>query len=210
LGEIVPINPESPEPGIVEKAVRRIRAGGVIAFPTTCLYGLGADAFNVSAVSRIFELKARSRDNPLLLLVKDADALTELAANVPDSAVALMERFWPGALTIVFEAKPTVPAELTAGTGKIGVRIPAHPVALALVKAIGRPITGTSANLSGSGGCLQVSDLNIPLGDSISLILDAGPLKGGIGSTVIDVTIDPPEILREGSEAAEDLYRVMG
>jgi len=120
-----------------------------------------------------------------------------------------MECFWPGALTIVFKAKKVLPANLTAGTGRIGVRMPQHPVALALAKALKSPITATSANITGNSGCSQVSDIDPLIADKLDLILDAGPLKGGIGSTVVDVTYDFPKILREGAIPATDIFAVL-
>jgi L-threonylcarbamoyladenylate synthase len=192
------VNPRSPEPEAIARAQEVIRAGGVVCFPTRCLYGLGADALDSGAVERVFEVKQRPADMPLLVLIGRSAQLAELAERVPPMAQLLMDRFWPGRLTLVLDARPVIPARLTAGTGKIGIRLAAHPVARALVEALGRPITGTSANLSGASGCRQIADLDPQIARQVDLILDGGPLKGGVGSTVVDVTGENPAVIREG------------
>lgn len=175
-----------------------MRAGGVVCFPTRCLYGLGADAFQPEAVERVFAIKERPQNQPLLVVISRLEQMAGLAAVVPPAARLLMERIWPGRLTIVLPALPDLPAPLTAGTGTIGVRLASHPVARALAAALDRPITATSANLSGEAGCRDIAELDPRIARRVDLILDAGPLKGGVGSTVVDVTRDPPVILREG------------
>lgn len=192
------MNPRSPEPEAIARAHEVIRRGGVVCFPTRCLYGLGADALDSAAVERVFEIKQRPSDMPLLVLIGRSAQLAELAERVPPMAQLLMDRFWPGRLTLVMEARSIVPARLTAGTGKIGIRLAAHPVARALVEALARPITGTSANLSGAGGCRQIAELDSQIARQVDLILDGGPLKGGVGSTVVDVTGENPVVIREG------------
>jgi L-threonylcarbamoyladenylate synthase len=194
-----------PEPQIIRVAADVLRAGGLLAFPTTGLYGLGADALNPRAVEKIFHVKQRDVHKPILVLVKNETELEKIAAKVPVSAVRMMTAFWPGALTIILEARPELPKVLTGGTGRIGIRVPRHPVALALVNAFDRPMTGTSANVSGSKGCSRVADLYAGLVQDLDLVLDAGPLKGGVGSTVVDATLDPPSVLREGAVSKERL-----
>lgn len=183
--------------------------GNIVVFPTSCLYGLAADAWNPVAVQKIFQAKKRSANNPLLVLVKDQKAVASLVNTIPPVAVLLMEKFWPGKLTIVFEAKGSLPETLTAGTGKIGIRIPEHKVAAALVNALENPITGTSANLSSDKGCSLISELHPEVARYTNLILDAGLLKGGLGSTVIDVTVTPPVILREGVVSAKKIQQIV-
>jgi L-threonylcarbamoyladenylate synthase len=195
IGAIDPLHPQA---DLIDTAVRILESGGVIAFPTGSLYGLGTDALNADAVDRVFAIKMRSADKPLLILVPDHKVVFDLAAEVPPAAKRLMDRFWPGQVTIVFKALPGLPANLTAGTGKIGIRLPGHPVAMALVSAFGRPITGTSANLSGRGGCHCIDQLDQMLIDQLDLVIDAGPLKAGIGSTVVDITGAEPVVIREG------------
>jgi L-threonylcarbamoyladenylate synthase len=207
--DIRSIDPRHPDPALIAMAGGVIQSGGVVIFPTACLYGLAADAFNRSAVEKIFRMKRRAPENPLLLLIPDQEALNRLAAEIPTTAVRIMERFWPGMVTLVFTAVETVPVYLTAGSGKIGVRLPAHPVARALAGAVRRPITGTSANISGRPGFEIAEGLPDVLAEPPDLILDAGRLKGGPGSTVVDVTLYPPRILREGSVPAADVLAVL-
>ena len=206
---IYQINALDPDPDLIADACRVIKAGGVVVFPATSLYGLAADAFNRSAVEKIRNMKNRSAQNPILLLVRNREALTILASEVPPQAGLLMARFWPGMLTLVLKAAATIPDYLTSGTGKIGVRVPAHPVARALVKGLDGPITGTSANLSGQPGCDIISGLNESLVEPPDLILDAGRLKGGAGSTVVDVTVMPPRILREGAVSSDLIFAAL-
>lgn len=201
----IKINPQDPRHDLIIKAARIIKRGGVVSFPTRYLYGLGADAFNNEAVDRVFEIKQRSYNKPLLVLLDKPENLTRLVRNVPSAAKRIMECFWPGDVTIVFEAKENLPLNLTAGTERIGVRMPQHPVALALTNAVESPITATSANVTGSVGCSLIQDLDPLIAEKLDLILDAGPLKGGTGSTVVDVTVDPLKILREGAIPARDI-----
>ncbi|MBW1846504.1 MAG: threonylcarbamoyl-AMP synthase [Deltaproteobacteria bacterium] len=202
---ILKIDPEKPQKDFIDEAARTIKNGGVIAFPTRSLYGLGADALNPDAVQKIFEIKKRPLDKPILVLIKDKDSISDIAKNIPPLAIRLMDTFWPGNVTIVLKANPDLPSALTAGTGKIGVRLPQHPVASALVKAFERPLTGTSANISGVQGCSRVSDLDFEVKTKLDLILDAGTLKKGQGSTVVDVTTNPSKVLREGEILEKDI-----
>ena len=207
--QIRKINPTSPEPQIIAEAAAVIKQGGVVVFPTRCLYGLGADAFDPDAVEKIIKIKQRPADNPILVLIHSRRQLGSLVANISPAAVAIMEAFWPGRVTLVFEASETLSNRLTARTGKIGVRLAGHPVAAALVKQVGSPVTGTSANLSSRPGCRQVQYLDPPIAKQVDLVLDAGMLKGGVGSTVVDVTADAPKILREGQLTAEEILRIL-
>ena len=208
--KIIQVDPLHPSHDQILEACRIIKNGGVIMFPTQHLYGLGAAALNVKAVDKVFEIKQRPHNKPLLVLIHEQKDLTKLVQKIPSKAIRIMECFWPGALTIVFEAKKILPANLTAGTGRIGVRMPQHPVAMALAKTLKSPITATSANITGNSGCSQISDIDPLIADKLDLILNAGPLKGGIGSTVIDVTHDFPKILREGAIPEKDIVAVLG
>ena len=199
------INPVTPEPEIIAEAAAVIRQGGVLAFPTRCLYGLGADAFNPEAVERVVKIKQRSEQNPILVLIDSKKRLASLVKHIPPVADAIMDAFWPGRVTIVFEARNSLPAQLTAQTGKIGVRLPGHPVAAAIVQQVKGPVTGTSANLSGQPGCYRTQDLDPTIAGQLGLILDAGTLVGGIGSSVVDVTVTPPRILREGAVTTREV-----
>jgi L-threonylcarbamoyladenylate synthase len=205
------INPTTPQPEIIAEAAAVINQGGVIAFPTRCLYGLGADAFNPDAVERMIQIKQRPDDKPILVLIDTRSRLESLVTHIPPAADAIMEAFWPGRVTLVFKARKMLAVQLTAHTGKIGVRLPGHPAASALVKHVKGPLTGTSANLSGRAGCHRAQDLEPKIAGQLDLILDAGSLMGGVGSTIVDVTVDPPRILREGQVTANDiLNRVTG
>lgn len=192
------INPKEPEPQIIAEASAVIKKGGVVVFPTRCLYGLAADATNPDAVERIFEVKQRPQHNPIPVLIDSKNQLEKLVEKIPPYAEAIMAAFWPGRVTLVFAARNSLPVRLTAQTGKIGVRLAGHPVAAALAKQSECPISGTSANISGSPGCYRLPDLDAQIAGQVDLILDAGRLQGGVGSTVVDVTEEPPRILREG------------
>jgi len=196
------INSQKPEVAIIKEAAGVIKRGGVIVFPTRCLYGLGANAMNPGAVERIIAIKQRPANNPILLLIHSKKQLEMLVEKIPPAAGAIMEAFWPGRVTLVFDARDTLPGLLTAQTGKIGVRLPGHPVAAAILRQVKDPVTGTSANLSGRPGCSRLLNMDRQIADQVDLLLDAGTLQGGIGSTVVDVTEEPPRILREGQVTA--------
>ena len=202
-------NHEHPEPEIIQHAATVIKRGGIIVFPTRCLYGLGADAFNAEAVDRVFKLKQRPSQKPILVLIDRRRQLEGLVSHVSKAASRIMDHFWPGGVTLVFEAGDTVPHHLTAGTGKIGIRLPGHPVAAALVGSLGRPLTGTSANLSAKPGCRRIGDLEPQLAQQLDAVLDAGDLKGGNGSTVVDVTAGLPRILREGEISEKEILTLI-
>jgi L-threonylcarbamoyladenylate synthase len=209
--QIKKIDPVEPEPEIIREAATIIKQGGVIAFPTRCLYGLGADAFNPEAVERVVKIKQRPEQNPILVLIDSRKQLESLVMHIPPAADAIMEAFWPGRVTLVLEARNSLPDQLTAQTDKIGVRLPGHPVAAAIVQQVKGPVTGTSANLSGRPGCYRLPDLDRRIAGQADLVLDAGTLIGGIGSTVVDVTVAPPRIIREGAVTTLDvLSRVAG
>ncbi len=194
---------------MIRAAVGLIAEGGAVIFPATGLYGLAADALDNEAVGRIFQIKQRPGHKPLLIMVHNRNELDRLVRHIPLSAVSIMKRFWPGGITIVFEAKKTLPQALTAGSGRIGVRVPGHRVAFDLAAALGRPLTGTSANISGQAGCARAADIDTRVADNVDLILDAGVLRGGPGSTVVDVTVAPPKILREGAISAQAIHEVL-
>ncbi|HET6454049.1 MAG TPA: L-threonylcarbamoyladenylate synthase [Armatimonadota bacterium] len=191
----------------IERAGEIIRKGGLVAFPTETVYGLGADVFNEQAVARVFEVKDRPANNPLPVQIASKDDLPRLVSEVPLIAERLMEEFWPGPLTLVFSACPRVPELVAAGTGKIGIRMPDHPVALALIEAGGTPIVAPSANVSGEPPPTTAQEVLEYLDGKIELILDAGPTRLKVASTVVDVTETPPKILRIGSISEEELQK---
>lgn len=189
----------------IEKTAKTILGGGIAAFPTETFYGLGADAGNEEALRRIFQIKGREENKALLVLIAEREWLPRLVENISPAAGALMEKFWPGPLTLVFEASPELSTLLTAGTGTIGVRLSPHPVARALVKAVGRAVTATSANLSGRPGASSAAEAFQALGDRVEAILDGGPTAGGQGSTVVDVSGPSLKILRPGAVSQAEL-----
>ena len=193
----------------IQDAAEVILAGGVVAVPTESFYGLAVHALNEKAIERLFAVKGRREDNPLLILIASRESLDSCVTEVPDRARKLMQRFWPGGLTMVFSANPMLPQSLTSGTGKIGVRLSSHPVPRALAEAVGAPVTGTSANRSGQANCLTAEEVMEALGGEIDLILNGGKTPGGKGSTVLDVTVHPPIVLREGIVSHEELRQFL-
>ena len=179
--------------------------GGLVAFPTETFYGLAVNALNEEAVGRLFALKKRGNDRPILILIPSLEYLERYVEQVPEIASMLIKRFWPGGLTLLFRAGPSIPGLLTAGTGKIGIRLSSHPVATGLAKAVDSPITGTSANISGQPPCTNAGEVRDSLKGGVDLILDGGETKGGKGSTVLDITVNPPRIFREGEISADNL-----
>jgi len=193
----------------IQKAARIIRSGGLVVYPTRGLYGLGADALDPRAVRKVFDAKGRPPTKPLSALIGSLEMLSALTDAVSPMARRLMERFWPGRVTFVLPARRGLPTGMCSDQGAIGVRWVAHPVALALVSAVGGPITGTSANLSGQPGCATVLDIAPEMIHKVDLVLDAGELAGGPGSTVVDVTGPVPRILRQGALAAEKILAAL-
>ncbi len=192
------VDPENPEKKIIDRATSIIKQGGIVVFPAKHLYGIAADALNKRAVKKVFDLKHRPENNPLLVLINKKNNLINLVDSVPRNAKVLIEKFWPGNITLVFEANNDLPMILTAKTGKIGVRIPWHPVTKSLVNHLGGPITGTSANISGMPGCSCINDLAQEIIQCADMVMDAGRLRQGRASTVVDVTVDPIKIIRRG------------
>ena len=191
----------------VAKAADVIKSGGVVAIPTESFYGLAVNPTDIKAIHRLFEVKKRRGDQPILILIPSVEHLDQCVIHVPEIARQLMNDFWPGGLTLIFEAKPNLPQELTAGTGKIGVRLSSHPVPTALAQAVGGPITGTSANISGQPACSSAKEVLQNLGEVVDLILDGGETAGGKGSTVLDVSVDPPVLVREGMVGREQIRK---
>ena len=199
------IGETNPDPYIIKKAAKIIRAGGLVIFPTETVYGLAADALNEKAVARIFEVKGRPAANPLPIQIASVKDINVLTSNIPDIAKRLMNDFFPGPLTLVFESSESISELITAGTGKVGIRMPDHRVALALIKEFGGPIIATSANLTGQPAPTTADEAVSYLGKSADAVLDCGPTKIMVPSTVVDVSADPPVILREGSITKEAL-----
>ena len=200
MTRILRVDGQAPSSEALERAAAVLKRGGLVAFPTESFYGLGADALEPRALARVFAVKGRPETKPLLVLV-DSIAMAEgLVSEVPAEARALMAR-WPAALTLVLKAAPRVPEQLHAGTGTIGVRIPAHPVALGLVRAAGMAVTAPSANPSGAEPPTTAGAVAGYFADALELILDGGPTAGGAASTLVDCTVRPLRVLRHGPVA---------
>ncbi|MFA5054825.1 MAG: L-threonylcarbamoyladenylate synthase [Dehalococcoidia bacterium] len=193
---------------LVERAVKILKNGGIVAFPTDTVYGLGANAFNEDAVLRVYEAKARPREFALTLLLADISQIKIVAENVPKIAWKLAERFMPGALTIVLQKSMAVSNMITGDGDTVAVRVPDHPVPVAIVRGLGAPITGTSANRSGSPSPVTAEEVYKQLRNKVDLIVDGGKCPLGVSSTVIDLTIDPPKIIRYGTITREQIINV--
>jgi L-threonylcarbamoyladenylate synthase len=183
----------------VMEAVKILKAGGIIAYPTESFYALGAMALNEKAVKKIFDLKNRPYGKPLPLIVDDIQTLLTAAKEVPDRAKEMINKFWPGPLTMIFKARKEVPLLITGDSKNVAVRIPGESAALQIAKSIKAAVTATSANLSSQPPAINVEAVLTYFGDNIDLILDGGNAPGGKPSTIIDVTVTPVRILREGS-----------
>ena len=190
----------------IKRAAQLIVKGGVVAFPTETFYGLAALATDYQAIDKLYQLKKRPAQKSLSILIADPAELDDWIETIPNQALHLMARFWPGPLTLVFAAAIHLPTNLTADTGKIGVRSSSHQVAQALVREVGAPITATSANRSKSPSCRSAGEVITQLGSDLEAILDAGLTPGGKVSTIADVTTCPPKILRVGAIAAQEVF----
>lgn len=199
-----------PEPDAIRRGAEIIRAGGLVAFPTETVYGLGANALDASAVARIFEAKGRPSTNPVIVHVSDASEVLNVASNWPKTAARLAERFWPGPLTLVVPKSDRVPDIVTAGGPTVAVRCPNHPVARALIRAAGVPIAAPSANRSTELSPTRAEHVLKSLNGRIDLLLDGGPCQGGIESTVVDVTGEVAQVLRPGLITVPMLEEVCG
>ena len=193
------VNPEAPHRDAVQEAAARIRGGGVVALPTDTLYGLAVDPFRRDAVARLFEIKGRPADRAVPLMAYDEAQVTESIGTLPPMGGRLASTFWPGPLTLLLMAPRTLSADVTGGTGRVGVRVPAHAVARAVCRASGRPITATSANISGQPAPASADDVERALGSRIDLLLDGGLTRGGAPSTIVDVTEAEPRLVRAGA-----------
>jgi L-threonylcarbamoyladenylate synthase len=194
----------------IEKAAGVLRAGGLVALPTETVYGLGANAEDPVAVSRIFQVKGRPASHPLIVHISGAEHLDDWVQEVPATARLLAERFWPGPLTLVLRRGRRVPLEATGGLETVAVRVPDHPVALALLSAFGGGVTAPSANRFGSVSPTTADDVRAELGDAVDFVLDGGLCGVGVESTIVDATGEIPTILRPGGVTREDLEAVLG
>lgn len=213
-GLVVKVDPLRSGPGLFQEAVKRaaqvVKSGGIIAFPTETYYGLGVDPFNPAAVERLFEAKGREPGKPINLVLDDIQRAEGMVAAISAEAWSLIQKFWPGPLTLLFRCTSRVTSALTGETGKIGIRIPSHPVALQLLKAAGQPLTATSANRSGQPAARTAEMVGENLGPQLDLILDGGATPGGPGSTIVDATLYPPRLVREGKIPFRDVLTSLG
>ena len=191
-------------------AANAVRAGRIVAIPTDTLYGLAADPFNIDAIARVYQLKGRGADRALPLVAADIEQIAATLGVLPMLARLLAVRFWPGPLTMLMTAPERLPAEVTGGTGRVGVRVPAHAVARALCTACGRPLTATSANRSGEPPSNAPDAIVETLADGIDTLLDAGVTPGGPPSTILDVSDATPRVVREGAISWESIQACLG
>jgi len=189
----------------VEQGISVLKQGGIVAFPTDTVYGLGASSSIGRAVEQVYRVKQRPRNMALPLLLADISQIAEVARSVPQVAWLLADKFLPGALTLVLPKSESVPDIITGGGKTIAVRIPAHPIPVALARGVGAPIVGTSANLSGQPSALTADEVYTQLGNKVDLIIDGGRCPGGQESTIVDLTGETPVILREGAISREEL-----
>jgi len=194
----------------VDEGVSILKRGGLVAFPTDTVYGLGAWGNHRQAVERIYQLKERPRNMPLPLLLASASQINEVADPIPQIAWLLVSEFLPGALTIVLPKSKSVPDFVTAGGTTVAIRIPAHPIPVALIEGLGAPVVGTSANLSGKPSSLTADEVSSQFGDKVDLVIDGGQCLWDRESTIVDVTGEVPVVLREGAISREELEQACG
>jgi L-threonylcarbamoyladenylate synthase len=207
---VLKVNPQTPEVDAIRVAADFIRKGGLVAFPTETVYGLGANALNPEAVLALFEAKKRPLDNPPIVHVGNVKDVYRLAEEVPSKTEGLMKSFWPGPLTLIFKRSKIVPNVTVCGLDTIAIRMPKHNVALALIRESGCPIAAPSANLAGKPSPTTAKHVLEDLEGRIDAVLDAGPTRIGVESTVLDMTVDPPQILRPGGTPYEELQKTLG
>lgn len=203
------VDPQRPDPGLIERAAHLLREGQVAAIPTETLYGLAVDPFNSAAVARVFTIKERNASQALPLVAADAMQIDEWIGALPPLASRLAERFWPGPLTIVLKAPRTLSAGVADARQTVGVRVPAHAVTRALCELCGRPLTATSANLSGQPATADPDEVARTLGSRLDLLVDAGLTAGGAASTIIDLTSPVPTLVRPGVIAWETIQQCL-
>jgi L-threonylcarbamoyladenylate synthase len=199
------VDPGAPQRDAIDEAAKWIRAGSVVAIPTDTLYGLAADPFNTGAVARVFVVKGRAAERALPLIAADAAQIARHLGRLSEIAMRLADHFWPGPLTMLMAAAAALAPDLSGGTGKVGVRVPADSIARAVCAACGHPVTATSANASGEPAPATADDVERMLGDRIEFLLDAGPTRGGAPSTIVDVTDGEPRLVRAGAISWDEI-----
>lgn len=194
---------------VLKEAAEIIRSGGLLAIPTETVYGLGADALNGEAVLKIFEAKGRPQDNPLLIHIPEASWLEKYCEDIPPLAYRLAEEFWPGPLTMILKSRACIPGETTCGLGTVGVRCPDNEVTAEIIRLAGVPIAAPSANRSGHPSCTSAEQVMEDFAGRIEGIVDDGPCRVGVESTILDMTSTPPKLLRPGGLSLEDIRKVV-
>lgn len=209
MTRVVQVDADRPDPTAIADAAAIVRAGGLVAFPTETVYGLGAHALDAAAVARIFDAKGRPANDPVIVHVTDLAQAARVAAEIPEAAQQLAARFWPGPLTMILPKRSDVPALVTAGLATVGVRVPAHPVALALIGAAGVPIAAPSANRFSRPSPTCAQHVLDDLDGRVDLVLDAGATLVGVESTIVDLTVSPPVVRRPGGVSLQSLQQVL-
>jgi len=199
------VDPGAPQRDAIDEAAKWIRAGCVVAIPTDTLYGLAADPFNQAAVARVFAVKGRRAERALPLIAADAGQIASRLGRLSELGARLADRFWPGPLTLLIPAGRPLAREVSGGTGTVGVRVPADPIARAVCAACGHPVTATSANVSGDPAAATADEVERALGDRLEFLLDAGPTRGGAPSTIVDITGAEPRLVRGGAISWDDI-----
>ena len=200
------INPRSPDEAALREAAQIIKNGGIAVYPTETVYGLAALHTSEKALDRLFTVKGRNEANPVLLLIESREQLDCLAEDVSPEALLLAQKWWPGPLTLLFKALPSLSPYLTGSDGKVACRISSDAVAQRLVHLVGSPITSTSANPAGGECASRIADIPDELLERVDVVLDAGPTPGGFASTLLDVSVRPFKIVREGAIPSEKLF----
>ncbi len=208
--EIIKTDPKNIDAALMDRAAEVILRGGLVVFPTETVYGLGANTFDPAAVAKIYAAKGRPADNPLISHICSLEQAEELASEIPDRARRLMEHFWGGPLTVILKRRPEVPDIVSAGLDTVSIRFPSHAVAYELIRRAGVPIAAPSANLSGSPSPTAARHAIDDMDGRVDMIIDGGDSFIGVESTVVDMTLDVPTVLRPGAITAEDIAAVAG
>lgn len=208
--KIVKVDPENIDYEVIKEAAKIINEGGTVVFPTETVYGIGADALNDEAVDKIFRAKGRPQDNPLIVHISSFDELNDLASEIPERAKILADKFWPGPMTMILNKKDALSDKITAGLDTAAIRLPSNEIALALIKESKKPIAAPSANTSGKPSPTEVSHVIEDLMGKVDMIIDGGSTYIGLESTVVDMTMDIPMILRPGGITLKDIKEVLG
>ncbi len=212
LPEILRIHPDSPDESLLRYAAEQIRSGQVLGMPTDTFYGLAADPYNLKAVERVYEIKSRSRNKPLSLLIESIEQAEELSRPLPEEFYILARKFWPGPLTVIVKASARLPLKVTANSGNVALRVPAAAIPIGVIKLAGCPITATSANLSGERECTTADAVRAQLGERVAIIVDGGTAPREVASTIVDLSGEADihfRVIREGAIPTADILEAL-